>query len=186
MYGLVNKAIEQMVCRDHGEAIWQAIKREAGVEVEAFVSNAAYPDDVTYRLVGAASKVLHMPAEEILNGFGEYWVLHTALESYGPLMRAHGKTAREFLLKLPQFHARVQMIFPELRPPEFECTDVTEHALVLHYRTSRPAGLEPFVAGLLRGIGEMFDTPLTIRLLEDRATGADHSVFHVSWAAGRG
>ena len=32
MYGLVNKAIEQMVCRDHGEAVWQAIKQEAGVE----------------------------------------------------------------------------------------------------------------------------------------------------------
>jgi hypothetical protein len=183
VYGLVNKAIEQMVCRDHGEAVWQRIRREAGVEVEAFVSNAAYPDDITYRLVGAASKVLQTPAEEILNGFGEYWVLHTALESYGPLMRAHGKTAREFLLRLPQFHARVQMIFPQLRPPEFECTDVDDQSLVLHYRTPRPAGLEPFVVGLLQGIGEMFGTPLTVRQLEDRATGADHSVFHVSWAA---
>jgi hypothetical protein len=183
VYGLVNKAIEQMVCRDHGEAVWQQIRQEAGVEVEAFVSNAAYPDDLTYRLVAAASKVLQTPAQEILTGFGEYWVLHTALESYGPLMRAHGRTAREFLLRLPQFHARVQMIFPELRPPEFECTEVTDHSLVLHYRTPRPAGLEPFVTGLLQGIGAMFDTPLTIRQLEDRATGADHSVFHVSWAA---
>jgi len=183
MYGLVNKAIEQMVCRDHGDAVWQAIKQEAGVQVEAFVSNASYDDDVTYRLVGAASKVLQAPAEQILAGFGEYWVLHTALESYGPLMRAHGKTAREFLLKLPVFHDRVQMIFPELRPPEFECTDVTDDSLVLHYRTPRPAGLEPFVTGLLSGIGEMFGTPLTVQLLEDRSQGADHSVFQVSWAA---
>ncbi len=182
MYGLVNKAIEQMVCRDHGEAVWQAIKQEAGVEEEAFVSNAAYPDDVTYRLVGAASKILQTPAEQILGSFGEYWVLHTALESYGPLMRAHGKTAREFLLKLPVFHARVQMIFPELRPPEFECTEVTDESLVLHYRTPRPAGLEPFVEGLLKGIGEMFGAPLEVRLLEDRSQGADHSVFHGSWS----
>jgi hypothetical protein len=181
MYGLVNRAIEQMVCRDHGEAVWQAIRQEAGVEVEAFVSNASYPDDVTYRLVGAASKILQTPAEQILNGFGEYWVLHTALESYGPLMRAHGKTCKEFLLKLPAFHARVQLIFPELRPPEFECSDVTDDSLVLHYRTPRPAGLEPFVEGLLKGIGEMFGTPVTTKLLEDRSEGADHSVFHVSW-----
>lgn len=183
MYGLVNRAIEQMVCRDHGEAVWQAIKQEAGVEVEAFVSNASYDDDITYRLVGAASKVLETPAEQILSGFGEYWVLHTALESYGPLMRAHGRTAREFLLKLPQFHARVQMIFPELRPPEFDCTEVTDDSLLLHYFTPRPAGLEPFVEGLLKGIGEMFGTPLTVRLVEDRSAGADHSVYHVSWAA---
>ncbi len=183
MYGLVNKAIEEMVYRDHGETVWEAIKREADVDVEAFVSNASYPDDITYRLVGAASKVLQAPAEQILQGFGEYWVLHTALESYGPLMRAHGKTAKEFLLKLPSFHARVQMIFPELRPPEFDCTDVTDTSLVLHYRTPRPAGLEPFVEGLLKGIGEMFGTPLEVKMLEDRSEGADHSVFRVSWPA---
>jgi hypothetical protein len=58
------------------------------------VSNAPYPDDVTYRLVTAASKVLGVPAEVILKAFGEFWVLHTALESYGPLMRAHGRTCR--------------------------------------------------------------------------------------------
>ena len=99
------------------------------------------------------------------------------------MMRTHGKTAREFLLKLPLFHTRVQLIFPQLRPPEFECTEVTDNSLLLHYRTPRPAGLEPFVEGLLKGIGEMFDTPLTVRLLEDRSQGANHSVFHVSWAA---
>jgi hypothetical protein len=98
-------------------------------------------------------------------------------------MRAHGNSAKEFLLKLPVFHARVQMIFPELRPPEFECTDVADDSLVLHYRTPRPAGLEPFVDGLLKGIGEMFGTPLTVTLLDDRSKGADHSVFHVSWAS---
>jgi hypothetical protein len=181
VYGLVNKAIEQMVCRDHGEPVWEAIKREAGVEIEGFVSNAPYDDDVTYRLVGAASKVLGVPADRILDGFGEFWVLHTALEYYGPLMRAHGRTAQEFLLRLPQFHSRVRLIFPELRPPEFACTDVEENSLVLHYRTPRPAGLESFVEGLVRGIGKMFETQLHLERLEDRTAGADHSVFLVRW-----
>ena len=182
MYGLVNRAIEQMVCRDHGEATWQVIRQEAGVDIEGFVSNSPYPDDVTYRLVGAASKVLGAPAGVILKAFGEFWVLHTALESYGPLMRAGGRTVQEFLLKLPHFHTRVQMIFPELRPPEFECSEVTDHSLLLHYRTTRPAGLEPFVEGLVHGIGRMFDTEVEVRMLENRGDGADHSVFHVSWA----
>jgi len=181
MYGLVNRAIEQMVCRDHGDAIWQAIKREAGVEIEGFVSNAPYPDDVTYRLVGAASKVLDAPADEILKAFGEFWVLHTALESYGSLMRSSGRSVKEFLLRLPQFHTRVQMIFPDLQPPEFQCSEVTDHSLLLHYRTPRPAGLEPFVEGLVQGIGRMFDTKVGVRMLENRGAGADHSVFHVSW-----
>lgn len=183
MYGLVNRAIEQMVRRDHGEATWQRIRQEAGVEVDGFVSNSPYPDEITYRLVGASSRVLGAPADAVLRAFGEFWVLNTALESYGPLMRAGGRTAKEFLLKLPQLHARVQMIFPELRPPEFECSDVTDESLTLHYRTSRPAGLEPFVEGLLLGIGRMFDTPLTVKSLKSRGDECDHSMFHVSWCA---
>ena len=58
MYGLVNKAVEGMVCTAHGEATWLRIKAAAGVNVEGFVSNQPYPDDMTYRLVAAASEVL--------------------------------------------------------------------------------------------------------------------------------
>jgi len=182
MYGLVNRAIEQMVCREHGEATWQAIRQSAGVEFEGFVSSSPYPDDVTYRLVEAASRVLGAPAAAILKAFGDFWVLNTALESYGPLMRANGRSVREFLLKLPHFHTRVQMIFPELHPPEFECSEVTDHSLLLHYRTLRPAGLEPFVEGLVHGIGRMFDERVEVRMVENRGDGANHSVFHVSWS----
>lgn len=61
MYGMVNKAVEEMVCRNHGEAVWEEVKRKAGVDVDVFMTNDGYPDDVTYRLVGAASEVLGMP-----------------------------------------------------------------------------------------------------------------------------
>lgn len=183
MYGLVNKAVEQMVCRDHGEAVWERIKADAGVDVEAFVSNAPYPDEVTYALVGSASRILGMPAADILRAFGEFWILHTALESYGPMMRSSGRTAKEFLLRLPQFHTHVQLIYPDLKPPEFRCSDVLEDSMLLHYSTGRPAGLEPFVEGLVQGIGLMFGTPLQVRLVQDRGQGAAHSTFHISWAA---
>jgi hypothetical protein len=183
MYGLVNQAMSEMVTRDHGAAVWERIKQESDVDIDVFVANASYPDDTTYRLVGAASKVLELPAEDVLRAFGEFWVLHTALRSYGPLMRAVGRDVPEFLQKLPHLHARVQMIFPELRPPEFECTDVQAESLLLHYRTQRPTGLEPFVEGLVHGIGRMFDTPVSVRVHQHRGEGAAHSVFHVGWGA---
>jgi len=184
MYGLVNKAVEQMVCSGHGRDIWERIKSEAGVEVEGFVSNEPYPDDVTYRLVGAASRVLGAPADEILKSFGEYWVLHTALESYGPLMRSAGSTLKDFLLHLPHFHTRVEAIYPRLTPPEFSCENVSGEGLDLHYWTPRPPGLEPFVEGLLRGLARMFSTPVEIELLRHRGAGHDHSVFRVRWNNG--
>ena len=180
MYGMVNKAVEDMVCMHHGEAAWEEIKARAGVDVDAFMSNEPYPDDITYRLVGAASEKLGLPADQVLEAFGEHWVLHTAMEGYGGLMKSAGRSLPEFLANLPNFHARVALVFPKLQPPRFECADVTGQSLKLHYFTHRP-GLSSFVVGLMRGLGKMFGTPVTVRLLQSREEGADHEIFDVSW-----
>lgn len=180
MYGMVNKAVEDMVCMHHGEQVWEQIKAKAGVDVEVFMSNEGYPDEITYDLVAAASVVLEVPAEQILHGFGEHWVLHTAQEGYGGLMKAAGKTLPEFLCNLPNFHSRVAMIFPKLQPPRFQCTDITDRSLKLHYFSHRP-GLVPFVVGLMQGLGKLFKTPVTVTLREAKADGADHDVFDVTW-----
>ena len=181
MYGLVNKAIEGMVREAHGEETWDRIRRKAGVDIEVFVSNEPYPDDVTYRLVAAASEVLSAPAQDVLRAFGEYWVLDTAVKAYGPLMRVGGRTLKDFLVYLPRFHVHIQVMFPELRPPEFACENVGEQSLDLHYISPRPAGLEPFVEGLVMGLGKMFATPVSIYPLQERANGFDHTIFRVSW-----
>lgn len=181
MYGMVNKAVEEMVTLHYGEAVWEKIKSEAGVDVDVFMSNEGYPDEITYQLVGAASKVLGQSADTILLAFGEHWVLKTAQQGYGGLMRAAGKTLPEFMSNLPNFHSRVAMIFPKLEPPRFECTDVTDHSLKLHYFSHRP-GLSTFVVGLMNGLGKMFNTPITVRLSVPKGPEFDHDIFDVTWS----
>lgn len=182
MYGMVNKSVEEMVLRHHGEATWEKIKAKAGVDVEVFIGSHGYPDEITYKLVGAASEVLGVPAEQILHGFGEHWVLCTAQEGYGSLMATGGKTLPDFLKNLPNFHDRVSLIYPKLEPPRFECSDCTPSSLHLHYFSSRP-GLAPFVMGLISGLGKMFETPVTARLAQSKEAGADHDVFAITWEA---
>jgi hypothetical protein len=180
MYGMVNKAVEEFVCLHHGPEVWEKIKEAAGVDVEVFMTNEGYPDEITYQLVGAASKVLDVPADQILIGFGEHWVLHTAQEGYGGLMKAGGDNLADFLRNLPNFHAHVSMIFPKLEPPRFYCTEITENSLKLHYISHRE-GLASFVIGLMQGLGKMFHTPATVKLLEAKVDGAEHDVFEVTW-----
>ena len=98
------------------------------------------------------------------------------------LLKSGGASLREFLLNLPDFHARVALLYPQLQPPEFTCTDVTETSLRLHYFTARP-GLTDFVDGLLQGLSKLYETPISIRLTASRADGADHDIFDVSWGA---
>ena len=180
MYGMINNAMEDMVTMHYGEATWERIRVRAGVDVEVFMSNQSYPDSMTYELIGAASEILKLPVDEILIGFGEHWILHTALKGYGGLMRASGESLLEFLQNLPNFHTRVAMVFPNLKPPRFEVSDIAAQSLNLHYVSDRP-GLSVFVVGLLQGLGKMFSIPVTVEQIEFKDRGANHDVFRVDW-----
>jgi hypothetical protein len=181
MYGLVNRAIEQMVCEQHGDERWEEIKHEAGIEIDLFIANDGYDDAITYQLVGAASRVLDVPAATILEQFGRHWVLRTAKEGYGAMLKSVGSDVGEFLENLPNLHARVKLIYPHLTPPVFSCQREGEASLLLHYRSERE-GLAPFVCGILFGIGELFSTAVTVEHREKKSEGADHDVFQVAWA----
>lgn len=179
MYGLVNKAIEEMAISVGGEDVWRRIKTEAGVDAAAFVSMDAYPDELTYALVGAASKVLGMPAADILRAFGKRWVLYTAQEGYGPLLTSAGGSIGEFLSNLDALHVRVGLTMPELRPPSFKVSSLGDDAFAVRYYSERD-GLAPMVMGLLEGVGNRFGQEVAVTQSVSRNDGADHDEFVVT------
>lgn len=181
MYGLVNKAIKQMVETGFGLDVWKKIKAKAEVLDDRFLSMESYPDDLTHRLVVAASQELEMPADQILKAFGEYWVKYTAQEGYGELMSVAGSDFREFMENLDDLHSRVGVNFPKLVPPSFECEEqLEEKHFKLHYHSKR-SGLAPMVVGLVHGLGDRFDTDVDISLEQEKLKGCDHDVFDVKY-----
>lgn len=182
MYGLINKAIQGLVCSQMGEEAWEKIKQQAEVEEELFLGTANYPDDVTYRLVRAASEVTGLSADEIMQAFGQYWLLYTAQEGYGSMLNACGNSYYEFILNLPTLHNRVGMVIPNLTPPSFWCTDVTPTSIRLHYRSERP-GLTPVVLGIFHGLEQRFQTQVEVQHVARRAAGAPHDEFVLHFPA---
>lgn len=178
MYGLVNKAIEEMVCDQYGLEVWERIKQQAEIDIDVFLSMDAYPDDVTHRLVQAASQVLELSAADIMQSFGEYWVLYTAQEGYGELLNMAGDTLPEFLQNLDQLHARVGLSFPELKPPSFQCSQETKTSLCLRYHSSR-RGLAPMVQGLIQGLGKRFQQTVQITQTQHKGSDVDHDEFSI-------
>ena len=182
MYGMVNKAVEDLVTIKFGADKWQAIKKKAGVTVDSFISMDSYDDSITYGLVGAASEVLGLTPNQILFAFGEFWVLHTARLGYGDMLSSAGRNLPEFLDYLPSFHIRVALIFPHLKPPRFEVTDRETDHMTMHYYSHRP-GLSEFVMGLLSGVGKLYETPVNITHTKSKDQGADHDEYLVQWSA---
>ena len=82
MYGLVNRAIKEHVYAVAGESEWERVCERANLDDDVFISMDPYDDDLTYRLVDAASEVLNSSPEDILAGFGRYWILYTGCLLY--------------------------------------------------------------------------------------------------------
>ena len=180
MYGLVNRGVEDLICRQYGEETWEKIKEKAGFATETFISSIPYSDDTTSRLMVAAGEVLGLTTEQVMNSFGEHWLHDTTREGYEEMIRMSGDTLPEFLFNLDTLHTRVALIYPNLRPPSYECTDVTEQGMLLHYRSHR-LGMAPLVIGLLRGLSEKFATPMTIEHISHSEEQGVHDIFKLTY-----
>jgi len=180
MYGIVNKAIEDLVKANFGEEKWEVVKERSGIDVDFFISNEPYDDSLTYQLAGAVSEEMNMPVSEVLQAFGEWWILKTGMEKYGGLMQAGGNNLKEFLVNLPAFHNRIMLIYPKLTPPEFRISHLEDRSIYIHYFSKR-IGLQEFVRGLLTGLGKMYNEPVELELIQSRDDGSDHEIFKVNW-----
>ena len=180
MYGIVNKAIEDLVKANFGEQKWEVIREKSGIEQDFFISNEAYDDDVTFKLAVAVSQVMNLTVSQVLVSFGEWWVLKTTKDKYPGLMESGGTNLKEFLINLPLFHNRIMLIYPKLTPPEFKVSHITKTSISLHYFSKRE-GLQEFVRGLIQGLSIMFATKTTIELVQTRDLGDSHEIFKITW-----
>ena len=144
----------------------------------SFITMDQYDDDVTYRLVTAASEHFGWTPEAVLEAFGEHWITYTAHGGHVLMLDALGSTLPEFLHNLDAMHTRIRLTMPALQPPSFVCEELDEGRLLLHYWSDRP-GLAPMVVGLLRGLGARLRVEVEAAHVERRADGHDHDVFDV-------
>lgn len=176
MYGIVNKAIKELVIADFGEEKWDQIVAKSNLTDDEFISTIMYDDSLTYTLAGNAAEVLGVPVNVVLESFGKYWVLHTGPKNYGALLDSAGNELIEFLRNLPGFHSRVKLYYPNIMPPEFKTEIISDNEVIVHYFSKRPS-LTPMVYGMLHAIAERFGKKADVTIMSDRSTGADHDTF---------
>ena len=177
MSEIVNRTIQEIVELDYGAEVWEKVAHRTGLDV---CPEAGEPDATFAMLIDATSEELRLPARELLEQFGAHWIVNTAQNGYGDTLMAGGATLRDFLINLPVFHARLSMIFPRLEPLAFDCGNIGDRSVRMHYRCTLP-GLAPFVRGMFLGLGELYDTAMTVDQVADKSAGADHDEFDIRW-----
>ncbi|MEM7342000.1 MAG: heme NO-binding domain-containing protein [Actinomycetota bacterium] len=167
MYGMVNRAIKDLVEASAGTETWERICERAGLSVTTFSNTTVYDDTVTYDLVAAASEELNLDPADVLQRFGRHWILFTGREGWGPLFDMAGSDLRSFVDGLDAMHARVQASMPACRMPTFSVEESDDGSLLVEYRSERE-GLGPMVVGLLSGLAEHFGESWDVEQLNRR------------------
>ncbi len=171
MYGLVNIAIRDLVIRDHGEARWQEIVARAAPTPADFIGMQTYADDITYRLVSAASEVLRVPDADLLRAFGRFWATDVAPKHYREIFDLIGRSLAELLPNLNRLQDRIATLMPELEPPTFTCTRQADGALWLRYESHRP-GLSQMAIGVIEGFAMRFGEDVVVTQMSHRDAAA--------------
>ena len=180
MYGLVNKAVQDYISSKFGEATWATVRAKAGFQDAEFVPLQAYPDELTFQMVGAACEATGMGAAQLFEEVGAYWVAFTAQQGYGSLMDQLGADFAEAIGNLDAMHVRVALMMPNLKPPSFRVLENGDRRLTLAYISKRQ-GLAPMVTGLVKGLGRRYGIEPVVTLQKAREPGGDTDVFEVRW-----
>ncbi|XP_038056195.1 guanylate cyclase soluble subunit beta-1-like [Patiria miniata] len=181
MYGFVNHALELLVLRKFGQEQWEAIKKEAVVEVDGhFLTRLVYDDMKTYDLVTAAVHVLGISANDLLEAFGRMFFEFCQESGYDTILTVLGSNTRDFLQNLDALHDHLASIYPGMRAPSFRCSQrESDGALVLHYYSERP-GLERIVVGLVKSVSEsLHNGDVDVEIIKTKGDDCDHVQFAI-------
>jgi hypothetical protein len=180
MYGMINEAMRRLVSETSGADTWVDIAARADAPV-TFAALSYYDDSVTYALVAAASEELATPPADLLRLFGHYWSMRVGPENYADILGATGTDVVSVLRNLDEMHARLQVLYPDLRPPSFTVADEGVDSFEVRYSSERD-GLAPFVVGLLEGLGDLYRTPATVEHVSAATDEQRYDVFRVALA----
>ena len=158
MVGAINRALEDLICTRHGEAVWQQIVARAHSDTEHFLNGAAYPPGITSAMINAATEVLDIPRNDFLEEFGEHTVWYANSIGYGDVLRLSGSNLTEFLLNVDQLRSRLEDGLLAV-PLKVRC--IREQPGCLRVCMSlEDSRWRPLVVGILTGLSNFYGTPV--------------------------
>ncbi|MSU79588.1 MAG: hypothetical protein EXS16_16050 [Gemmataceae bacterium] len=128
MHGLIFLELQKFAQQQAGTQAWNTLLREAKLPVKSYSAVRTYPDEEAFALVGAASRVLNLPAGAVLEAFGEFLAVEL-IQLYARLLQPEWKTLDVIENTEKLIHAAVRVGNPGAKPPVLECIRTTEDEL---------------------------------------------------------
>lgn len=195
MYGLINLAIEEAILERYGQKFWDYIKQSCqdtiGDTDGTFISRLFYDDEVTYRLIDAADRILRSEKYgHVSQLIGEKFYELVQDSGYEGILKLLGGTLKDFLDNLDSFHTHLATTYGRMQAPSFRCSYMFDQSggqqlgdkLILHYYSER-IGLEGIVMGMVKAAArELHRLKIDICIYKLKLVdqGIDHTEFLIT------
>jgi hypothetical protein len=153
MHGIIHLQLQRFVESRYGVEGWRALSRRAGLDSRVFTAVESYPDEDILRLVTEAVGLTGVPADVLLEAFGQFLV-PTYLSVYGSLVKPTWRTLDLLQHTEHTIHRVVRVRQPGAAPPELRVERVSSSEVSVTYASRRR--LCAVARGIILGVAEHF------------------------------
>ena len=161
MHGIVLKGLKDFVVSEYDHDAWRTIQRQSGVGEKVYVPLTEYDDADVLALVGAASEATGADVPDLLDAFGRFLV-PPLVETYGVHVDEDW-TGLELLANVEEYiHTALRAKeLSSYTPPNLHAEWDGDDRVRITYGSERQ--LCALAKGLIRGVGDHYDEPLSVR-----------------------
>ena len=173
MHGLINRSLENFICRTYGRKLWLAVMEELDCGFESFEPMLRYDDWMTNAVIKHASLKLDKPDVVFLEDFGTFLVTDPSSERVRRLLRFGGVDYEDFLHSLDDLAGRARLAVADLDLPDLELTEYGGGDFSLTISHDQ-IGFGHVLLGALRGLADDYGALALLEFLG--RTGRDETI----------
>jgi hypothetical protein len=159
MHGIVFTEFQHFIERGSHEGRWHDLLHAANLDRRVYASIRHYPDKEFFDIIGAASRTLNKPADEIIEDFGVF-IAPDLLGMYAVLIKPEWRTLDVVENTEAVIHTVVRVNQVGADPPQLKTRRVAPDEIEMIYDS--PRKLCRLAKGIIRGIAAHFDENVQI------------------------
>ena len=177
MHGLVFTYVQKFVQKEFGNDVWKTLTSDAGVDGKSYSPARSYPDEDAVAIVGAAAKLLELPAQEVLTTIGR-GIAPDLMNLYRSRLPSNWGTIDLIENVEGIIHSAVRVGNPGAHPPVLDCVRDGKDKIQIIYSSHRQmCGL---LKGIVDGVARHYREIVTIEKTACMLEGAPYCVFEVT------
>lgn len=159
MHGVFHKGLKDFVVDEYGDEVWAEARASSGVDRQVYLAINYYPDEEFISLVETVGALVDDSPFDLLEGFGAF-VADRLLDTYGRVVDDEW-TAMDLLERVEsEVHTSLREHNEDLSPPELSVSRRGADEAIIVYQS--PRRLCPIAIGLIVGVGDHLDEPLSV------------------------